>query len=343
MQKPTGNMPLPLVSVVIPTYNSAQFVGDAVKSVLEQTYSRHEIIVVDDGSTDNTKEVLQLFGERIQYIHQENRGPSAARNTGIRLAKGAYICFLDADDLWLPGKLEVQVSFMERHKDVGLVLSDHEEFDSTGVVLESFIAAKKFRSELTLPGLVEKPFSKLVAENFISTPTVIIRRECFEKAGLFDETLRSVEDRDLWLRIAANYDIACLPMVVCRRRLHGSNISFEQELSMTSRIKTLEKNRRCFPELAAPAIWHRQLGDAYCQLSYIRLEKNQRVRALQACLKSLRHGMNLVLASGSLNAYPWLLSAGAIPSALLGWKLSRYLWRTTSSLLEKSVDDSSPV
>src|SRR3990172_2985097 len=147
MQMPTGNMPLPLVSVVIPTYNSAQFIGEAVRSVLEQTYSHHEVIVVDDGSTDNSEDVLRLFGERIQYIHQENRGPSAARNGGIRLAKGDYICFLDADDLWLPGELEVQVSFMGCHKDVGLVLSDHGEDDSTGIVSESFLGAKSFHYE----------------------------------------------------------------------------------------------------------------------------------------------------------------------------------------------------
>jgi len=343
MQKPTGNMPLPLVSVVIPTYNSAQFVGDAVKSVLEQTYSRHEIIVVDDGSTDNTKEVLQLFGERIQYIHQENRGPSAARNTGIRLAKGAYICFLDADDLWLPGKLEVQVSFMERHKDVGLVLSDHEEFDSTGIVSESFLGAKSFHSEIVSAEPIKEAFMKLVVENFISTPTAMIRSRCFEKSGLFDETLKSVEDRDLWLRVSAHFKIACLPIVFCRRRLHGSNISQEQEHSTAGRIKTLEKNRSSFPHLAPRAVWHRELGNAYCRLAYFRLQNNQRTKGLLAGLKSLAHGVGEILAGGSPVSYQWALGIGSILSALMGWRASKSLWRATSSLLGKSVDDSSPV
>ena len=343
MQMPTGNMPLPLVSVVIPTYNSAQFIGEAVRSVLEQTYSHHEVIVVDDGSTDNSEDVLRLFGERIQYIHQENRGPSAARNGGIRLAKGDYICFLDADDLWLPGKLEVQVSFMERHKDLGVVFSDHEEFDSTGIVSESFIAAKNAYSEIVSSEPIKEAFMKLVMENFISTPTVMIRSCCFEKSGLFDETLKSVEDRDQWLRISAHFKIACLPAVVCKRRLHVANISREQEHSTAGRIKTLEKNRSSFPHLAPRAVWHCELGNAYCRLAYFRLQNNQRTKGLLAGLKSLAHGVGEILAGGSPVSYQWALGIGSILSALMGWRASKSLWRATSSLLGKSVDDSSPV
>jgi glycosyltransferase involved in cell wall biosynthesis len=328
MQMLTGNIPLPLVSVVIPTYNSAQLVGEALKSVIHQTYSHHEIIVVDDGSTDNTKDVLRLFGDRIQYIHQENLGPSAARNAGIRAAEGEYICFLDADDLWLPTKLEVQVSFMERREDIGLVFSDHEEFDSTGVVLESFLAAKSFYSEIISSEPIKDAFIKLAMENFISTPTVMVRSQCFKKTGLFDETLKSVEDRDLWFRMSAYFQIACLPVVLCRRRLHGFNISSDQEQSMTGRIKTLEKNLRAFPKLASPEVWHRQLADFYCSLCYIRLAQNHRTKATKAGFKSLMHGVRHVIAGGPSNASPWMFAIGSIPATLLGAKLSKSLWRT---------------
>jgi hypothetical protein len=150
-----------------------------------------------------------------------------------------------------------------------------------------------------------------------------------EKSGLFDETLRSVEDRDLWLRISAHCKIACLPTVFCRRRLHGSNISREQEHSITGRIKTLEKNRRSFPHLAPRALWHRELGNAYCRLSYFHLQKNERAKALPAGLKSLAHGVGAMLAGGSPVSYNWALGIGSILTALLGWKASRSLWRAT--------------
>ena len=138
----------PLVSVVIPAYNSGKFVAQAVESVLAQTYAPFEIIVVDDGSTDETKDVLGRFNGQINYIHQANSGPSAARNAGIRVARGAYICFLDADDLWTPDRLAVQMAFMQANHSIGLLFSDHEEFDEKGIVLRSFLGEKKFQSEL---------------------------------------------------------------------------------------------------------------------------------------------------------------------------------------------------
>lgn len=333
--------PSPSASVIIPTYNSAEFLTQAVQSILDQTYRNFEVIVVDDGSTDGTENFLRPFDGRIQYLYQENRGPSAARNAGITAAKGEYICFLDADDLWLPRKLQLQVSFMEGHRDVGLIFSDHEEFDSTGIVLESFLAVKSFYTDLISSQPIKEAFRKLAVENFISTPTVMIRSECFKKTGLFDESLKSVEDRDLWLRMSAYFKIACLPIVVCRRRLHSFNISGEREHSITGRIKVLEKNRQSFPHLAPPAIWHRELGNAYCRLSYFRLANNQRAKALSAGLKSLAHAVKEILAGGSLNSYPWALGIGSIPAALMGWRVSRYLWRTTNYPLGKSPDQSS--
>ena len=339
----TENRPLPLVSVVVPTYNSARFIGEAVKSVIEQTYSHHEIIVVDDGSTDNTKDVLRPFDGRIRYLHQENRGPSAARNAGIKAAKGEYVCFLDADDLWLPQKLELQVAYMDCHQDVGVLFSDHEEFDQNGTVFNSFLKQKVFYRELVSSELIptDRAFRMLVAENFISTPTVMVRRDSFKKTGLFDESIRSVEDRDMWLRFSARYKIACLPIVVCRRRLHGLNISQQSEQSITGRIKTLEKNWGVFPDLAPSALWHSQLGDAYCRLSYFHLAKNQRAEAMKAGFRSLGHGLGQIFTGGSLDSYPWALGIGSIPAALMGWRVSRYLWRTTNYLLGKSSDQSS--
>jgi len=337
----TENQSRPSVSVVIPTYNSGRFVADAITSVLEQTCPPCEIIVVDDGSTDSTEKVLRCFNGKIKYLRQANLGPSAARNAGINAAQGEYICFLDADDLWVPQKLELQVSFMEAHRDVGILVSDHEEFNSLGVTLDSFLGAKKFSSELRLTGPIHDAFMKLVIENFVSTPTVMLRKMCLDKSGLFDESLRSVEDRDLWLRIAANFKLACLPKVVCKRRLHNSNVSKEYEPSMRGRIKVLEKNRKLFSNLAPRAIWQSQLADAYCQLSYICLEKNQRAEAIKAALTSLTHALAQIFTGGSFASYPWMLGIGAIPASLMGWRVSQRLWRGGNHFFGKARAQSS--
>src|SRR5262249_40573327 len=154
-----------LLSVVIPTYNSDCFVAQAVQSVLDQTYHHREILVVDDGSIDKTKDILSKFGNSIRYLYQENRGPSAARNMGIKAARGEYVCFLDADDVWTPGKLELQLAFMEQNPTIGLVFADHEEFNTEGVVLKSFLGEKSFRNDLVLRQPIPNAFMMLVIEN----------------------------------------------------------------------------------------------------------------------------------------------------------------------------------
>ena len=227
----------PLVSVVIPTYNSADFVAQAVQSVLDQTYRHFEIIVVDDGSTDETRLVLHQFDNRLKYLYQENRGPSAARNTGIKAAKGEYISFLDADDLWFPNKLQVQLEFMQQHKEIGLAFSDLDEFGHTeNEGQRSLLSKFFFYADLLSQKSLDDAFKKLLIENFIMTSTTISRRKSFAKAGLFEETLKVVEDREMWLRIAANFQIACIPVIVGKKRVHSTNISQNDELTLRSRI-----------------------------------------------------------------------------------------------------------
>ena len=169
-----------------------------------------EIIVVDDGSTDATKDILREFNGHIQYCYQENCGPSAARNTGIKIARGDYICFLDADDIWMPNKLEIQLAFMKQYDDISLVFSDTEEVDLDKGLHRSILAKMAFRSDIISQIAIQDAFTKLLIENFIPTSMVIARKQCFAKAGLFDEGLRVTEDRDMWLRIAACFKIACV-------------------------------------------------------------------------------------------------------------------------------------
>lgn len=283
------NKQIPLVSVIIPTYNSGKFVTRAVQSVLEQSYPHHEVIVIDDGSTDATKDVLHEFDGHITYLYQQNSGPSAARNAGIKVARGEYICFLDADDLWTPNRLEVQLAFMEDHRDIGLVFSDFEEFDADETFRKSFLAEKMFRPDIVSQIPIREAFTKLVIENFIPTSTVMVRRECFQKAGLFDERFLLRHDRDEWLRISAYFGIACLPKILCKKRKHDSNISRDREGTIRFLIKVFEKNRFLFPDLAPTAVWKKQLAKSYLGLGYHLLYKNEKKEARQVAFHSLRH------------------------------------------------------
>ena len=236
------------ISIIIPTYNSAQYICEAIESVLNQTYKDFEIIVVDDGSTDNTKEVIKPYLNKIKYIYQQNSGPSAARNRGIKEAKGEYIAFLDADDIWLPQKLELQIKFMEKEKEVGLIFSDMILFNEKGIIKNSFLKEKLFFNKLSIKPLsstekviYDNVFNALLQENFIPTNTVIVKKECFNKVGFFDETLFSVEDRDMWLRIGLFYDIGFINFPLVLTRFHETNISANQELALKSRLKVMKK------------------------------------------------------------------------------------------------------
>jgi glycosyltransferase involved in cell wall biosynthesis len=204
----------PLVSVVIPTFNYGHCVAEAVESALGQTYSPVEVIVVDDGSTDDTAARLEPYRDRINYIYQPNQGLSAARNTGIRAARGALIALLDSDDAFHPRKLELQVAHLRAHPDVGLVATDC--FTEPG------------RKWPAIPGpvrAVRETLRRVVARARFGPSSVLVRRECFDRVGLFDPTLRSVEDKDMWVRLADRYPVARLAAPLCWYREHAGSMS----------------------------------------------------------------------------------------------------------------------
>ena len=203
---------MPKVSVIIPTYNAAQTVGRAISSVLAQSYKDFEVIVVDDGSSDNTRQVLASNFANVQYFYQTNQERSAARNHGIAMACGEYVAFLDADDWWEPNKLELQVTVMESDPTVGLVYSAYHEVTDTGQ------AILRSRSTGDQPGV--RLFDQLVLGNIIGSPSfVMARRHEVMRVGGFDEALRQSEDWDLWLRLAAESLVAYIdkPLTFYRR------------------------------------------------------------------------------------------------------------------------------
>lgn len=190
----------PTVSVVIPTYNSAHFLLKAVSSVQAQQWPTLEIIVVDDGSTDDTPAVLRKLSQKegVRCIRQENAGPAAARNRGIRESRGEWIAFLDDDDYWFPRKLEKQFRALAEQDG---------DFAYCGVI----VVDDDNQTVSTLPAVArESLLNDLVWGNLLSTPTVIVRRSLFDQTGLFDEMLRTGEDWDLWLRLAANGRGVCV-------------------------------------------------------------------------------------------------------------------------------------
>ena len=206
-------MSTPTVSVIIPAYNAEHFIADTIQSALDQTYRDHEIIVVDDGSRDGTVARAAAFGERVRLHQQRNGGVARARNTGVSLARGEWIAFLDADDLWLPSKLERQLA----SSTAPMTFTDRYNFGDRGDLPEV-----QSRCQPMIGGDI---FELLLGGNFITTTSVLIRREIFERYGGFDVTFNGTEDWDLWLRVAEHHEIGFCPEPLTRYRLHGGGIS----------------------------------------------------------------------------------------------------------------------
>jgi glycosyltransferase involved in cell wall biosynthesis len=232
----------PRVSVVIPAYNAAPHIGAAIDSVVGQTYTDLEIIVVDDGSVDNTAAVLQTYNGKIRYVRQENRGVSSARNHGIRVARGELIAFLDADDTWLPDKLELQTRFLSVHEEAALVFGDLELVVDGQVVEPSYLALKKNAWWSNRDSvLVKDAFARLVEENVVSTSTTLISSRALQQVGPFDEDLSTAEDLDLWLRVAASFPIGCIPRVMCRKHVLRSSLSADYARTSKDFLAVLNK------------------------------------------------------------------------------------------------------
>lgn len=221
----------PKVSVVIPTFNRAWALGEAVASVLSQDFNDFELIVVDDGSSDDTQKILQPFCRDILVIRQENRGVSAARNTGIRASSASLIAFLDSDDLWLPRKLSIQVDFFDKHPEV-LICQTQEIWIREGVRINPRRRHEK------RAGMIFKPSLELC---LVSPSAVMMRQSLFDRVGLFDESLPACEDYDLWLRVSCRFpvDLIDMPLIV-KRGGHADQLSRSPGLDKY-RIRAIEK------------------------------------------------------------------------------------------------------
>lgn len=222
-----GSQSQPLVSVTLPVYQGERYVAAAIESVLAQTYRALELIVVDDGSTDGTAQVLDSFGDRIRRHHQPNRGLSATRNRGMGMAKGEILAFIDADDLWEPNKLEAQVAVLRAHPEVDLVFTHIRQFHSPDL-------SEQARAQLCVPEeVLPGP----------SATTCAVRRLAAEKCGGFDESLRVGEFIDWYSRaLAAGLAVQTLAEVLAGRRIHGANMGIQEKDSRSDYLKVLRAN-----------------------------------------------------------------------------------------------------
>ena len=225
---------MPKVSVIIPTYNRADMIGDALDSLIQQTSEDWEAIVVDDGSTDDTEAVVSRFADgRIRYLYQANKGLPGARNTGIRNATGEYIAFLDSDDLFLPDKLKVQSQALDQSPDVGLVASGYVEVDAH---------LNRLREVQSWHGHPHLGLTDWLQNNPFIVNAVLVRKTWLEKAGLFDEAMRYVEDWDVWLRLAqCGCRMMWVEAIVCVYRLHDTNMMRQAELMKKGMLRMFDK------------------------------------------------------------------------------------------------------
>lgn len=263
----------PKVSVIIPAYNSAWCVCKAIDSVLAQSFGDFEIIVVNDGSTDSTLEVLLKYGDAIRVINQRNGGMSNARNAGIQAARGEYLAFLDSDDWWLPGKLHKQVELLDTKPEIGFCSCSARVEDLTGRLLNLWecpcwdgpFVVHLFGNGADVPG---------------SCSAVLARRELVLKVGAFDEALRGAEDPDLWIRLAAVSEYACIPepgTVILRR---PGSVSRHLEHMRESTLRMMRKNRHLLPANYRGAYWRRCIAGVYGDYAKWRYRQGQRGQAI---------------------------------------------------------------
>jgi glycosyltransferase involved in cell wall biosynthesis len=312
----------PVFSVIIPTFNRAGLVREAVLSVLEQKFGDYEIVVVDDGSTDGTREALRPYTGRIRYFHQENAGVAAARNRGIAESRGEYLAFLDSDDLFAPRMLEQAHRTFERYPEAGAVLTAEIELDSHGRTRR--VITKNTRGKFFTPaGMIGRD------TNVGSGRPGIVRRRWVEKLGGYDESLRCAVDCDLWIRYSFHMSMVLQPEPLVLRRWHPDSLVSNRLQDASDWIRILEKVARDHPEFVRghPRVYRRALAKNHLRygrelLAVVDPEPGSRRLARQALSRAIR------IRPVRVRAYAYLGCSYLVPpSAFRRWRAweRRYL------------------
>ena len=283
-------MPHPTVSVIIPAYNSERYIADAVKSVLAQSYQPAEVIVVDDGSSDGTARVVQGLGNSIRSLHQANRGEPAARNLGLRNAQGEYVAFLDADDLWRPDKLKLQMDYFAAHPNCAVVYTDMSTFDDHGVVDPSV----KVRFNITFP--TGNIFVPLFRETLFGSGSVVFRKHCVDKVGYFDEQFLIGCDYEMWLRMSRHFEFGVVdqPLLMYRQHPQMSTRGLGRALwnGVPWEVAALAKTLRSYPEAVqelGQAAVNRRIAKVYADLAHTQFQLQEYKNARQLFAGALHY------------------------------------------------------
>jgi len=273
------------VSVIIPAYNNGKYLVHALKSVFSQKELPFEVIVVDDGSTDDTAAVVKQFGGRIKYIYQPNGGPAAARNRGAQEAKGEWIAFLDADDAWLPWRISAGRELVSRNPSAALFCG--RRIDMNDDAREP--AGPDFNKTRIIP------LREFARGNIVATSTVLMRKDAFFGAGGFDEAFRGPEDYDLWMRVAKRYPLVYIDVPLSRYRSVSGSLSMDDRSFLPQVVRVIDKAfakggaLQDFPGLKSAA-----LANQYLHASWMAFERGSKSMALRYLGVSFKKGWRFV-------------------------------------------------
>jgi glycosyltransferase involved in cell wall biosynthesis len=281
------------VSVVLTCYNGARWISGAIESVLAQTYGDFELVIIDDGSADDSKEIIApyLCDERVRYIYQNNRGFSSAINRGIKESSGCLIGFIGQDDLWMPNKLELQVKYFSKRRDIDLVHSNYYFVDSEERIIRVVKA--------TVPDSSSKQevVKRLFLNNLLGFETVLVKRKCFDEVGFFDERMVGFSDHDMWLRVAGSFNIGYLSLSLVKKRQHELQLSKVRiESVLKDEFLLVKKAIDRYPFLKKAE--RKKLASLYYAWGIALLKKESIKEAEQKLLKAIR-------------CQPWKLKATA--------------------------------
>ncbi|MCF6216336.1 MAG: glycosyltransferase [Emcibacter sp.] len=289
-----------LVSIIMAAYNAEKTIAETVESLLAQTYPYKEIIITNDGSTDNTPRILDRFSEQhpniIKIIHQKNMGQSIARNASIAATSGAFVAFMDADDIWAENKIERQVQYFSDHPEISMIYTEGMTIDEKGNKLNAFNCSKEFTGNC---------FETLFLNNDIIGSSVMVRKAVLDKVGTFTPYLRACENWELWTRISREHQIDFIDEELAYYRQHDSNMSQNIDWMIENRLKAIRHNHAQYKDIVAnegaltnEAYFRAYRGFGGVYLGQLELKKARRYIAL-----AIKHNPK------SLRMYLWLLQA----------------------------------
>ncbi len=288
---------MPKVSVIIPTYNRADFLSSCVNSVLKQTFEDYELIISDDASTDRTKQYVESISDpRVVYVcNKTNRGVAATRNSALKISRGDYIAFLDDDDEWLPEKLSFQVEKIEKSpSDIGGIYTGVSYLDlELGEI-----------TSVSDPHIRGNILNEILPENFLVTSSLLLRKSCFEKAGLFDERFQFGEDFDMWIRIASYYKFDFIKEPLVKYAIHESKITLNYQKVISGLELLLSKHKGLFSlNKKAFSDYTLGLGIFYCYNKDTRKGRKTFIEAIKLNPFNIKHYYNFALSMLGARAF----------------------------------------